>query len=425
MTPEAALPRCLRFRGGKLEMEGVALASLAEKYGTPLYVYSWGDVRRRIASYQEAFAEFGVLVAYAVKANPNLCLLRRAAAMGCGADIVSGGELDRALRAGISAERIVFAGVGKSRTEMAAALRAGIRLFNVESIPELELLGSVAKEYGTKAPVAVRVNPDVDPRTHAYVATGKKESKFGLDIRAAIEAYRAASAHPNLDPIGIHCHIGSQITSTGPFVKAVEKIGRVIRELRGLGIEIRFLDIGGGLGIRYQDETPPAPAELAAAVKPFLKASECRVILEPGRSIVGEAGVLLTRVHYVKQTPIHRYVIVDAAMNDLLRPALYGAYHPIWHVEGKEGRPETTCEIVGPVCETGDFLAKGRVMPLPVAGDLLAVGSAGAYGMAMSSNYNMRLRPAEVVVDGGQASLARRRETFEDLYRCEEVAEDE
>jgi len=272
---------------------------------------------------------------------------------------------------------------------------------------------------GRVAPIAIRVNPDVDPRTHAYITTGKKESKFGLDIGAALEAYKRALALPHVKSIGIHSHIGSQITKLQPFTQAIEKLARVIKDVRALGINLELINIGGGFGIDYQGEKPPTPAEIAAAVGPFLDASGCRVILEPGRSIVGPAGVLVTRVHYVKETPIRRYVIVDAAMNDLLRPSLYDAYHSIRPVRQVAGRVETTCEIVGPVCETGDFFAKGRVLPLPRAGDLLAIGCAGAYGMAMASNYNLRPRAAEVLVAGAVAKLIRRRETNIDMMRCE------
>ncbi len=410
---------------GDLYCEGVPVARLARKYGTPLFVYSLNAVRDMVLAYQEAFRAHDPLVAFAIKANPNLAILEEVGRIGGGADIVSGGELNRALRAGIPAERVVFAGVGKSEAEMEEALRAGILLFNVESIPELQLLDAVAGRLGRVAPFAVRVNPDVDPRTHAYISTGKKESKFGLDIKAALEAYRASLAMKNVSAVGIHCHIGSQITQIKPFVQAVEKVMRVAKEVRDLGTSIRFMDIGGGLGIDYTGDVPPAPAELGKAVGPFLEASGCRVILEPGRSVVGTAGALVTRVHYVKETPIHRYVIVDAAMNDLIRPAFYDAHHPIRHAERVEGRTETVCEIVGPVCETGDFLAKGRTLPLPARGDVLAVLAAGAYGMAMSSNYNLRPRAAEVLVDGERARLVRRRETYSDMLRTEMECEDE
>jgi diaminopimelate decarboxylase len=406
-------------RDGVLHCEDVPLETLAAKYGTPLYVYSCSGIKGMLAAYQAAFAKWDPVVAYAVKANPGLGIIAVIAAAGGGADIVSGGELHRALKAGVSPSRIVFAGVGKSAAEMEEALSAGILLFNVESIAELELLDAVAGRMGRVAPIAIRVNPDVDPRTHAYITTGKKESKFGLDIGAAIEAYKLAFTLPHIKPIGIHSHIGSQITKVQPFTQAIEKLSRVIKDVRALGIALELIDIGGGLGIDYQGEKPPTPAEVAAAVGPFLDAVGCRVIIEPGRSIVGAAGVLVTRVHYVKETPIRRYVIVDAAMNDLLRPALYDAYHPITPARRIEGRAETTCEIVGPVCETGDFFAKGRVLPLPAAGDLLAIGCAGAYGMAMASNYNLRPRAAEVLVDGTTAKLIRRRETHLDMMRCE------
>lgn len=404
---------------GVLCCDNVSLESLASQFGTPLYVYSLSSIRETLVAYQQAFKAYDPIIAYAVKANPNLGILREISALGGGADIVSGGELDRALRAGISPDRIVFAGVGKSAEEMAEALSKEILIFNVESIPELTLLDETARGLGKVAKIAVRVNPDVDPRTHAYISTGKKESKFGLDIKSAIETYKLALELKNIEPIGIHCHIGSQITKLEPFVQAAEKIMRVIKEIRGLGVNLKVLDLGGGLGITYANEKPPTPAELAAAIAPFLDASQCRLILEPGRSMIGGAGVLVTKVMYVKETPIHRYVIIDAAMNDLMRPALYDAYHPIRHVTSDSSRHDTTCEIVGPVCETGDFIAKGRVMPLPKAGDLLEIGSAGAYGMAMASNYNVRPRAAEVLVDGDAVRLIRRRETRDDMLRTE------
>lgn len=406
-------------KGGELHCEGVPLSELAREHGTPLFVYSLNSVLGVLTAYETAFKAYDPVVAFAIKANFNLAIIKEVARSGGGADIVSGGELHRALAAGIPPDRIVFAGVGKSADEMETALEKKILMFNVESIPELKILNDVAARVGKKAPVAVRVNPDVDPRTHAYISTGKKESKFGLDIKAAIETYKLAKELPHIDPIGIHCHIGSQITKLEPFVQAAEKVVRVIKEIRSLGIDLRILDFGGGLGITYNAEAPPTPDDLAKAIAPFLDAAGCRLVLEPGRSLVGSAGVLVTRVHFVKETPIHRYVVVDAAMNDLMRPALYDAYHPVWHVKKPEGRPETTCEIVGPVCETGDFIAKGRVMPLPAAGDLLAIGSAGAYGMAMSSNYNLRPRAAEVLVAGSKARLVRRRETYEDMLKSE------
>ncbi len=404
---------------GELHCEGVSLKALAAEHGTPLYVYSLTSVLSMLDAYQQAFRAFDPVVCFAIKANPSLAILKEVAERGGGADIVSGGELDRAVRAGVPAERIVFAGVGKSVAEMEEGLGAKILMFNVESIPELRLLNDVAGRNGTRAPIAVRVNPDVDPRTHAYISTGKKESKFGLDIKAALDVYALAKSLPHIDPIGIHCHIGSQITKIEPFVQAAEKVVRVIREIRGLGIDLKVLDFGGGLGITYDEEIPPTPDDLAKALTPFLEATGCRLVLEPGRSLVGASGVLVTKVHYVKETPVHKYVVVDAAMNDLMRPALYGAYHPIWPVVEVEGRAEASCEVVGPVCETGDFIAKGRRLAVPEAGGLLAIGSAGAYGMAMASNYNLRPRATEVLVQGSRARVIRRRETYEDMVRME------
>ncbi|MBL4889583.1 MAG: diaminopimelate decarboxylase [Candidatus Lindowbacteria bacterium] len=412
-------------KGKELFCEDVSLRILAEKYGTPLFVYSLGSARASLKRYQEAFKKYDPIIAYAVKANPCLELVKSLAAEGCGADVVSGGELDRALRAGVPPSKIVFAGVGKSTNEMEAGLKAGILMFNVESIPELQLLADKAKSLGKTAPVAIRINPDVDPRTHAYISTGKKESKFGLDIRAAMEAYKLPVELPHIEPIGLHCHIGSQITLTSPFVQAAEKVSRLISEIRELGADIKFLDLGGGLGIQYDDEEPPTPADMANEIGTFLDAIGCRLVLEPGRSMTGPAGVLLTRVHYVKITPVNRYVIVDAAMNDLARPALYDAYHSVDHITESSDRETTKCDIVGPICETGDFLARGRVMPVPVRDDLLSIGCAGAYGMAMSSNYNIRGRAAEILVDGSKHKLVRLRETYEDILKTELEAPNE
>lgn len=411
------------YKEGSLTCEGVDISSLADDFGTPLYVYSLGGIVETFEAYQSAFSKFDPVIAYAVKANPNLSIMRELAARGSGADIVSGGELDRAVRAGVPPEKIVFAGVGKGREEMVAGLEREILMFNVESIAELKIMEEVAGSLDKQARIAIRVNPDVDPRTHAYISTGKKESKFGLDIKTALQAYQIAVESPHLDPIGLHCHIGSQITQTQPFLQAAEKVSRLVTEVRTLGVDLKWIDFGGGLGIRYSDETPPTPQDLATAVGSFLETTGCRVILEPGRSMVGESGVLITRVHYVKKTPIHNYVIVDAAMNDLARPALYGAYHEVSHVK-EVSRPETKCEIVGPICETGDFLAKGRILPLPEADDLLSLGSAGAYGMAMASNYNIRPRAAEVLVHKGNSRLVTRRETYEDLLRTQLEVED-
>jgi len=410
---------------GIVHCEDVSLELLAKRYGTPLFVYSLNSIKNMVTAYQEAFRKFSPIVAYAIKANPNLSILREAGLLGAGADIVSGGELHRAIDAGIPTNKIVFAGVGKSHAEIEAALAAEILIFNVESIPELKLLDSVAGEMNLTAHFAIRVNPDVDPRTHAYISTGKKESKFGLDIKTAIEAYRLSLKMKNVEALGIHCHIGSQITKTNPFVQAIEKVVRVIREVRELGASINYLDIGGGLGIDYDGTVPPTPSELANVISPFIEESGCKLIIEPGRSIVGNSGVLLTRVHYIKETPIHRYVIVDAAMNDLIRPAFYDAFHSIEHIDTRQARTETVCEIVGPICETGDFLAKGRKMPLPASGDILMIRSAGAYGMAMSSNYNQRTRAAEILVDKNKFKLVRRRETYADLSRTEKEIEDE
>ncbi len=343
--------------------------------------------------------------------------------MGGGADVVSGGELFRAICAGIPPERIVFAGVGKHREEMVEALKADILMFNVESSQELRLLNEVAGEMGTVARVALRVNPDVDPKTHPYISTGLKKSKFGIDISLALEEYQLARTLSHIEIIGIHQHIGSQITELSPFVDSLGRTAELIEELRKLGIDIRYLDMGGGLGIPYGDETPPHPTEMAQAVTPILKALGCTIIFEPGRVIVGNAGILVTRVLFTKQTPTKHFVIVDAGMNDLIRPSLYDSYHAIQPVRRHKGREPITVDVVGPICESGDFLAKDRELNMVEPGELLAVMSAGAYGFAMASNYNARPRAAEVLVKDDRHFVIRARENYEDLIRGEQIPE--
>jgi diaminopimelate decarboxylase len=356
-----------------------------------------------------------------MKANPSLSVLRIFAGEGGGADVVSGGELFTALKAGIDPRKIVFAGVGKSDEEIAYALRSGILMLNVESTAELERIERIAAGLGPRAPVALRVNPDVDPVTHPYIATGLRKSKFGMEIHKALDAYRTAASLPHVEVVGIHKHIGSQITSVQPFVEALEKLLLLVQELRRSGIGIRYVDIGGGLGITYRQETPPHPRELGQAVVPMLRNLDCTLIWEPGRVLVGNAGILLTRVIHLKTTAVKNFIIVDAGMNDLLRPSLYDAYHDILHVEKRGEGGLLEADVVGPICESGDFLAKERKIVPPKAGDLLAVMSAGAYGFAMASNYNSRPRPAEVLVRGEEFFVIRRREGYEDLIRGEEI----
>jgi diaminopimelate decarboxylase len=368
----------------------------------------------------EAFSTFPHLVCFAVKANSNIAILRILAREGSGMDVVSGGELFRAVRAGADPKKIVFAGVGKTAEEMEYALGLGILMFNVESDQELETLQEVACKLGTKAPVALRVNPDVDPKTHPYISTGLRKSKFGIAIKDAVREYETASGLSCIQVIGVHCHIGSQITQVTPFVDALSKVLDLVDELNGLGMEISYVDMGGGLGIQYKDETPPPPKELAEAIESLLSDKGITLILEPGRVIAGNAGILLTKVLYIKKGEEKNFVVVDAAMNDLARPSLYGSYHAIWPVEEKPSRG-MVADVVGPICESGDFLAQDRELPVLDRGDLLAVMSAGAYGFAMSSNYNSRPRVAEVMVKGDEYWVVRERETYEDLVRGERI----
>ncbi|MDR2422340.1 MAG: diaminopimelate decarboxylase [Deltaproteobacteria bacterium] len=409
------------YRGEDLFVEDASLASLADSLGTPLYVYSAKAIRANLEAYEAALANYPHLVAYSVKAASNLAVLSLIQKAGGGADIVSGGELFRALKAGFDPRKIVFSGVGKSAQEMAEALKAGILMFNVESAPELMALSAVAKELGLVAPVAFRVNPDVDPQTHPYIATGFRESKFGAPMEESFELYLKAKADPNLSVVGLDCHIGSQLTSASPIKAAAERLAALLGRLKAAGIELKCLDVGGGLGIDYKGEKPPTPLEWVAAFVPVLKEfSGLTLILEPGRSIVGPAGALVVRVLYDKATPYKRFVIVDGAMNDLIRPSLYGAHHAIKPVRDLK-RPQAQVDVVGPVCESGDFLAQGRLMPLAEPGELLAVLGAGAYGFSMSSNYNSRPRAAEALVEGSAFRVVRARETLEDLIRGETV----
>jgi diaminopimelate decarboxylase len=408
------------YRRSVLSCEAVSLAALAADAGTPTYVYSKAALLESLAGYHRAFDGVPHVVCYSVKANSNLGVLSVLARAGAGADIVSGGELYRALRAGMPPKKIIFSGVGKSRDELREALKADILMFNVESRSELSVLDDVAREMGVRAPVALRINPDVDPQTHPYIATGLKTSKFGIPYAEALAAYEEAADLPGLEVVGADMHIGSQLTKATPVADAVARIVALVKALRERRIEIRMIDVGGGLGIRYRDETPPTHEEYAALLLPALREAGVTVLLEPGRSIVGNAGILLTRVLYRKDTGTKKFVVVDAAMNDLIRPSLYSAYHEIVPVdEARRARPAETVDVVGPICESGDFLAKDRALPRVEADDLLAVMSAGAYGFVMASNYNTRQRPAEVLVDGTGYTIVRRRETYEDLVAGE------
>ena len=407
------------YRGGELHCESAPLRVIAEAVGTPTYVYSAQAIRENFSAYAAAFTAVPHVITYALKANSNLGVLALLAQAGAGAEVFSGGELFRALRAGVPPKKIIFAGPGKTREEMAEALKAEILAFNVESPAELTQLDRVAQELGVRAPVAFRINPDVDPHTHPYISTGLRTAKFGIPIERAIDAYQAAQGLPGVEMVGVHMHIGSQLTTTAPVRDALERVADLVEALRSRRISIQYLDAGGGLGIRYKDENPPDPHEYAQVLLPIVKELGVTLILEPGRSIVGNAGLLLTRVLYLKESDAKRFVIVDAAMNDLIRPSLYNAYHEMLPVTEATGRPEAVVDVVGPICESGDFLAKDRRLPRVEEGELLAVLSAGAYGFVMASNYNARPRAAEVLVEGGRFFLVRRRESYEDLIAGE------
>ncbi|SEP75283.1 diaminopimelate decarboxylase [Ectothiorhodospira magna] len=405
------------YHHGVLHVEALSLETLAQRHGTPLYVYSRATLERHWHAFDRALGDHPHLVCYAVKANSSLAVLNLLARLGSGFDIVSVGELERVVRAGGDPGKVVFSGVGKRTDEMRRALELGIRCFNVESAAELERLNAEAGALGVTAPVSLRVNPDVDAQTHPYISTGLKENKFGVDVTDALELYRRAAALPHLNIIGIDCHIGSQLTRLEPFVDALHRVLHLARTLEDEGIRLHHLDLGGGLGICYRDEHPPLPEQYAQAMLAVLQDTHYEILVEPGRAIAGNAGVLLTQVEYLKPTRHKHFAIVDAAMNDLIRPALYSAWMDIVPVRprGGEGIPY---DVVGPVCETGDFLGKARTLDL-AAGDLLAVRSAGAYGFTMSSNYNTRPRPAEVMVDGDRDWLIHRRQTLDELMAGE------
>ncbi|OOZ36094.1 diaminopimelate decarboxylase [Solemya velesiana gill symbiont] len=409
-----------QYRGDRLYAEEVPLDKIAETYGTPCYAYSRATLERHWHAFDNAFEGHPHLVCFAVKANSNLAVLNLLARLGSGFDIVSVGELERVLAAGGDPGKVLFSGVGKRADEMRRALEVGIRCFNVESAAELERLDQVAGEMGVRAPVALRVNPDVDAKTHPYISTGLKENKFGVDIDQALEVYRRAAELPNLEISGVDCHIGSQLTQVEPFLDALDRLMALVETLESEGIHIDHLDLGGGLGIRYTDEQPPEPAEYAQAMADRLGEVKYEIFIEPGRAIAGNAGVLLTRVEYLKHTEQKDFALIDAAMNDLLRPTLYQAHQEIIPVVNDNSGQMGTYDLVGPICETGDFLGKERKLSL-AEGDLLAVRSSGAYGFTMSSNYNTRPRVPEVMVDGDQVHLVRKRETIEELYRDESV----
>tara|TARA_Y100000588_G_scaffold104335_1_gene113804 strand:+ start:1736 stop:2989 length:1254 start_codon:yes stop_codon:yes gene_type:complete len=408
------------YRQDRLYAEEVPFSAIAERVGTPCYVYSRATLERHYRVFDEAFGDWPHHICFAVKANGNLAVLQVLERLGAGFDIVSGGELARVLAAGGRAGDVVFSGVGKSSDEIAKALTAGVRILSIESGEELERVNAVALSLGSKAPIGIRINPDVDPNTHPYIATGLRENKFGVPAADAPSLYRKANAMAGIEVVGIGCHIGSQLTEMAPFCDAVEKVLDVVETLADDGIVLSHLDLGGGVGIRYSDETPPDPKDYVQAILAILKRRNCdlAVTLEPGRAIAGNAGVLLSSVEYIKSGPEKVFVIVDVAMNDLLRPALYQAWHEVVRVDRGPDRKMHACDIVGPVCETGDFIARDRQLAV-APGDLVAVRSVGAYGFVMASNYNTRPRPAEVMVDGDQLHVVREREQTADLFSAE------
>ncbi|APX91637.1 diaminopimelate decarboxylase [Halomonas sp. 1513] len=410
------------YRDGVMYAEDVPLMQVAERIGTPCYVYSRATLERHFRAYSEALGSHPHLICYAVKANSNLAVLGLLARLGAGFDIVSVGELERVLAAGGDPAKVVFSGVAKQENEMARALEVGIKCFNVESLPELERLDAVAGGLGKVAPVSLRVNPDVDAKTHPYISTGLKANKFGIPVDEALSVYERAAALPNLRVVGLDCHIGSQLTELSPFLDALDRLLLLLDKLKARGIEVEHLDLGGGLGVPYRDERPPAPFDYAASLLERLSqwqdGQRLTLLFEPGRSIAANAGVLLTRVEFLKPGEEKSFAIVDAGMNDLIRPALYQAWQAILPVDTRQPRDTGTFDVVGPVCETGDFLGKERELAI-AAGDLLAVRSAGAYGFVMASNYNSRPRPAEVMVDGDRLHVVRRRERLSDLWAGE------
>jgi len=411
-----------KYKNHQLQCEEIPIQQIAEKVGTPFYLYSYHTLVRHFTVFDDAFKGIPHLVCYSAKSNSNLAILRLFVNLGGGVDIVSGGELYRALNAGADPQKIVFSGVGKREDEIEYALKAGILMFNVESSQELQAINEVAGRIGKKAPISIRVNPDIDPKTHPYISTGLKQNKFGIDILRAPMAYRLAAQMPHLKIVGIDCHIGSQLVEVEPVVEALKRLKQLVENLRKEGLKINYLDLGGGLGITYEDEEPPHPVEYASTILEEIRGFGCTLVLEPGRVIVGNAGVLISKVLYTKENEEKRFVIVDAGMNDLVRPSYYGSYHNILPVK-EEKREEIIADVVGPICESSDFLAKGRKLPNLRSGELIAVMSAGAYGFSMSTNYNSRPRVAEVIVKDNQVFVIRKREDYEDLVRGEEIPE--
>jgi len=421
-----------RYKNNKLYCENIRAEDLAIRFGTPLYVYSYRTLISHFLKLDQAFKSLNPLICYSVKANSNLAILRALVNKGAGLDIVSGGELFRAIKVGCSPEKIVYASVGKTEREIEEAIRKGILFFNVESLPELESINRIASKLGKTTNVAIRINPDVEPKTHKYITTGRLTNKFGIDLKSARQIFLMRRVFSHIRIAGLHIHIGSQITESSPYVAAIRKVVSFINSLKKEGISLKYLNIGGGLGIIYDKEAPQTAKRFAQKVLPLLKKTGLKIIMEPGRFIVGNAGILVTKVLYVKNTPKKKFVIVDAGMNDLIRPSLYSAYHQILPLRvtsylpaGRQASyrlPVTVkADIVGPICESGDFFAKERKLPKVKEGDYLAVMGSGAYGFSMSSNYNSRLRPAEVMVSGAKASVIRKRENYEDLIRNEKA----
>jgi len=413
------------YRNGEMFAEGVPVKRIAKEVGTPAYVYSLSTLQRHFRVFDQAFSKVPHIVCFSVKANSNIALLRAFAKEGSGFDIVSSGELFRALKAGGDPKKIVFSGVGKKKEEIEYALECGILMFNVESEHEMVALNEIAGGVGKKAPISLRINPDVDPQTHPYISTGMKKAKFGVDIARSVESYKKAVSLPHLEVVGVDCHIGSQLTSVSPFVDALARVREyldrvLVGSLQKEGAQIRYLDLGGGLGISYKDEMPPHPEEYANAIIQGLEGLNVTLILEPGRVIVGNAGILVTEVQYLKETDEKKFVIVDGGMNDLIRPALYGSYQAIQPVTQRSSE-KIIADVVGPICESGDFFAKDREISRPQRGDLLAVMSAGAYGFTMASNYNSHPKPPEVLVDGDHYYVIRARESLDDLIRGEKI----
>ena len=415
---EESFSSYFKYKGNQLFCEDIPVKDIAFEYGTPVYIYSKKAIEDKINQYKEAFAGYPTQICYAAKANSNLSILKIFNKHGLGLDTVSGGELYRGLKSGFSPDKIVYAGVGKTDNELIQAIEAGILSFNVESLMELDVLNELAGKLGKKANVSIRINPDVDPKTHPYISTGMKKSKFGIDMEDAEEAFIKADKLPNLNPVGIHCHIGSQIMDVSPYKEAVEKTVELVLKLQKKGINLKHIDIGGGLGIKYKPEdNPPHPKQLADIVIPVVRETGLKLLIEPGRSLIGEAGILVSQVLFLKDKGDKHFIIIDAGMNDLLRPAMYNAYHHIVSVEKK--KEKVIADIVGPICETGDFFALDREIDNVQRGDFLAVMSAGAYGFSMASNYNTRPRAAEVLVDENKAYLIRERETYDYIIQPE------